>query len=141
MRRRSYGESGGFLAELAVCLPVLLLLIIGLVELGRVLNAYYRMSRVTYEAARFASALYGLEEGDRNGPIKNKVFARVRTLIGAYGLGEPMRTCSVERQRFVEDATDVVVVTSTFDTPTPLFRAMFGPSMKVQARSPYLYHQ
>ncbi|MDH7480265.1 MAG: TadE/TadG family type IV pilus assembly protein, partial [Syntrophomonadaceae bacterium] len=49
------GESGQTLVELALLLPVLLLLLLGVVEFGRILMTYLMISHSSREGARLAA--------------------------------------------------------------------------------------
>ena len=49
------GEKGQTLVEFALVLPILLLLIIGMLEFGRVLNAWLIVSNGAREGARYAT--------------------------------------------------------------------------------------
>ncbi len=65
-RRRSVGDlncKGIAFIELAIVLPLILLLIIGTVDVGRALIAYLELTRVVYEGARLAGVVTGLESG------------------------------------------------------------------------------
>lgn len=48
-------EQGQALVELALILPILFLLLMGIIEFGRVFNAYITVSHVSREAARVAA--------------------------------------------------------------------------------------
>ncbi|QSO50336.1 pilus assembly protein [Alicyclobacillus curvatus] len=49
------GEGGQSLVEFALVLPVLLLLLLGIIDFGRVLSAYYVVDHAARDAARYAS--------------------------------------------------------------------------------------
>lgn len=51
-RRRLQDEQGQSLVELAVVLPVLLLILFGIIEFGRVFGAYLTLTSASREAAR-----------------------------------------------------------------------------------------
>ena len=52
------GSSGQSLAETAVVLPLLLLLVFGIIEFGRVLNAYIIVTNGAREGARYGAVGY-----------------------------------------------------------------------------------
>src|ERR1051326_8769318 len=54
-KRRRGGTRGQGLLELAMMLPLLLLILIGIIDLGRVFFAYTAISNAAYEAARQAA--------------------------------------------------------------------------------------
>jgi len=55
MRKKQKGSEGQSLVELALTLPVLLILLLGLVEVGFALRAYLVLTNVSRETARLAS--------------------------------------------------------------------------------------
>ena len=57
-------ERGIALLEFTYTAPILFLFIFAIVDLGRALNFYMHLTRLSYEGARYASALAGLEAGD-----------------------------------------------------------------------------
>jgi hypothetical protein len=55
MRRRTEGESGQSLAELALVMPLLLMILVAMVEVGWAMRAHLIVSTASREAARFAA--------------------------------------------------------------------------------------
>lgn len=53
--RAGAGEGGQSLVEFALVLPVLLLLLLGIIDFGRVLSAYYVVDHAARDAVRYAS--------------------------------------------------------------------------------------
>jgi hypothetical protein len=68
--KRSQGQS---LVELALTLPILLIVLLGLVEVGFALRAYLVVTNVSREAARFAS---------RGTYMPQDIFAQARSAFG-----------------------------------------------------------
>lgn len=64
-------ERGSSLIETAVILPVMLLLIVGLVDVGRALNAYIRLSTVVGEATRAVGYLPDITTTGSSGEIND----------------------------------------------------------------------
>lgn len=60
--KRSF-ERGAAMAESALVIPILLLLIMGVVDFGRIINTHFAASRIAFEAARFAASVPQLEKG------------------------------------------------------------------------------
>jgi len=58
MRRR--GERGNSIVETAMFLPVLLLLLVGMVQLGRITYTYYALKKTLYAAATYLASLQGV---------------------------------------------------------------------------------
>ena len=85
-------ERGTSLIELAICLPVLLLLITGTVELGRLLNDYMALNRTVYDAARRFASTPEIELGSFDSseeiPLSSHepLHDRVRLLIARNGI-------------------------------------------------------
>ena len=73
--RRGAGERGVNLIEMALVLPLLLLLLAGVVDLGRAFYTYVSLTNAVREGARFASKL---PYDDNEGAIVALVVARVR---------------------------------------------------------------
>lgn len=61
MKRSS--ELGAVMAETALVIPILVLLIMGVVDFGRLLNTHFAASRIAFEAVRFAASVPQLEKG------------------------------------------------------------------------------
>ncbi len=54
MRRRTWGDSGQSLAELALVMPLLLMILIAMVEVGWAMCSHLIVTTASREAARFA---------------------------------------------------------------------------------------
>lgn len=63
LRRDPQAQSGNAYVEFLLCLPFVLTILIGIVDLGRALVMYLALSRLTYEGARYMATLPGLTEG------------------------------------------------------------------------------
>lgn len=53
MKTKTEKHKGQTLVELALVLPILLLLVFGIIDFGRILNAYIMVSNASREAARY----------------------------------------------------------------------------------------
>jgi len=73
--KRDAGEQGVNLIEMALVLPLLLLLLAGVVDLGRAFYTFVSLTNAVREGARFASKL---PYNDNEGVIVALVVARVR---------------------------------------------------------------
>ena len=87
--RRSTGERGQSFVELALTLPVLLLLLVGLVEVGNALNAYITVVDAGRDGARLGSK--GAASDDE---IKNLVVTEMDRLPDGV---DPATDITVER--------------------------------------------
>ena len=92
-------ESGGTLAEMALTLPVLIVLLAGVSEIGRYFNSYTTLAKSTRAAARYLS----------NHQYNSTEIARAKNLVICGSLS----TCT-EDQRLVKGATvDNVCIETT----------------------------
>jgi hypothetical protein len=118
--RKSRGQSGASLVETALFLPVLLLLLVGMIELAKVVITYYSLQKVMHSIARYAGTaqganfcsdndtvllqaknvvLTGTPEGEGTPLIANLTAAQVQVRLERYSsaTGELLEcTCSIE---------------------------------------------
>lgn len=137
-------QRGSAVVELAVSLPVLLLLMVGLAELGRVVIQYNALTQTNRDAVRYlaANALAGTSEVI---VIRRKVETRAKR-VAVYGnvngsgpallTGLTVNDVSIE----VIDSAHVSVVMSYAYTPLfgsvlPSFGIGEGTSMTLDLRS------
>jgi len=66
MRRRR--PSGNMVLETALWIPVLLLLIVGTIQFGKITYLYYSLKKAVYTAARYISVQQGINFCDPNDP-------------------------------------------------------------------------
>jgi len=99
--RSSRGERGQSLVEMAIVLPLLLLILAGAVDLGRAFNNYIIVTNASREGARYASRLpldsTGIldatkKEAENSGITLTRIFV---TPPGGALAGQPIRV-SVE---------------------------------------------
>jgi len=95
---RCRGERGANLVEMALVLPLLLMLLMGVVDVGRAFYSYVTLTNAVREGARFASRF---PYDGNDGIIEGLVVERVRQEPGLYdipaeaievttdGLGDP----------------------------------------------------
>ncbi len=80
-------EQGNAILEMALVLPFILIIVAASVDLGRALNQYISVTRVVYEATRYAASVPSLETGtvqltDSNIPAGHAAIQqRVRVLL------------------------------------------------------------
>jgi Flp pilus assembly protein TadG len=122
MKRRRHAASnsrdrGSVAVEFALLLPVLLLLIFGVIDFGRAINAQITLTQAAREGVRLAAL------GAVNPTVQNRVT------LAATGLSPVTATvtssCPVGAGTGV-DAKVTVTYTFTFITPVGAFAAMFG---------------
>lgn len=75
--RAWHGQS---MVELALLLPVIALLLVGTVDLGRVFFSYVRLSNAVKEGA-----LFGAYQPTFSGPIRDQAYAEVAGRLGVSG--------------------------------------------------------
>lgn len=61
---RRLSTRGAALPELAIVLPFLVIISIGLIDISRMILQYLELNAISYEGARYASTLGELEQGD-----------------------------------------------------------------------------
>jgi Flp pilus assembly protein TadG len=76
--RSGFGDRGAAAVEFALVLPLLLILIFGIVDFGRMLNAKITLTEAAREGAR-ATALVGRDAG----------VDRARAAAAGYAVGDP----------------------------------------------------
>ena len=113
MQRTRRGERGAAAVEMALVLPVLLMIVFGLIDFGRMLNAQLTLTEAAREGAR--SAAFGQTTAQTQARI-----ASVTT--GMTGVTSEISGCSAE----ATDATVTVRYTFSFVTPFAAIAGMFG---------------
>ena len=119
-RRQAASDSrdrGSVAVEFALLLPVLLLLIFGVIDFGRAINAQITLTQAAREGARLASL------GAVNPAVQNRVT------LAATGVSPVTATVTSSCPTGAGTGVDAVVkVTYTFQfiTPVGAFAAMFG---------------
>ena len=135
-------ETGAQLIETALALPVILILLMGVVDIGRWLNSYYAVSRVAYESARYAASLAGLEEGenrygDHAATIQGQVRVRTRDLLELYGLDPEQGHLDINYTAASLANSVAVTVQMPFEPMFPLMS--FMQRVRGEANAPYLF--
>lgn len=130
--RARHGEEGQALVEFALTLPILLLLMIGLVDVGRGLQAYVSLGNAVREAAREA-AVHGADATTPWGPSANdaNVTAAVRGRIAGIVTGDVSVTSSWPSGS--NAAAQQVVVSATYTFKPVALTFLGGVSMPFSA--------
>ena len=107
-------ERGTSFLELAICLPFIVILIIGTVELGRLMNDYMAVNRAVYDAARKFASMPGAVAtlSDTSGTVHSNhqiVHDRIRLLVERNGV-DPGRINRIQTQVVEEDGNNLVRV-------------------------------
>lgn len=108
-------ERGQDLVEFAVALPVLLLLLLVIIDLGRITYAYSALHNAVREGAR-----YGVIHYDDPSGVED--FARSY----AIGLDNSLSALNISAVYSLTDETITVVGTYDFKTASPILRLIFN---------------
>jgi Flp pilus assembly protein TadG len=85
-RSRGPRRRGAALAEFSVCLPILIIVVLGSIEATRLLHVQHGLTTAAYEAARTASARNRISSGD--------VDALVSSVLNSYQVTGTTVQCS-----------------------------------------------
>ncbi|HLG70960.1 MAG TPA: TadE family protein [Chloroflexota bacterium] len=135
MKRLVRSERGSTVAEMALILPVFLLILFGIVEGSVVLNTWMILTNETREAARYAIA--GVRDGDTN--LVNEVKSHVTSdLSGLLNTGSLTVTVTPTTTTVNgTTTTTAVTVTASYSVAlvTPYTQAAMGASVPVTVSS------
>ncbi len=111
--RHGSGERGAAAVEMAIILPLLLFVLFGIIDFGRMLNAQLTLT----EAAR---------EGARAAALGQDPYARVKSVAANLsGVGATVTTCPAGGSTSA-DAVVTTTYTFTFVTPLSALAPLFG---------------
>ncbi|GAA0558360.1 hypothetical protein GCM10010172_46760 [Paractinoplanes ferrugineus] len=108
--QRPRGDDGAAAVELALVLPILLLLVFGLIDFGRVMQQQIQLTEAVREGARV---------GALNGTASDMQAQVVSTVGGSTGITYTTTTACTSAATATSTAT--MTVTRTFDPVTPLY--------------------
>lgn len=147
-------EKGQALVELALTLPLIVVFITGIVDVGRGLTRYMTLTQVAHEGTRYFATLPGLtsqqvtcqfpQNPQQPCPIDadhNLIQQRVTTLLALHQIAPTLESITTTVQIVdPNDPTrdDSVHVRITTRYPG-VFPAFAGIPITVEARAPYLY--
>ncbi len=95
-----FGQAGAAITEAAIGLPLLLLLCVGLIDLGSMMLEYQRASRVVYEGLRFASVAKGLDTSSDSG-YETIIFNHLSEISSIHGLENAVASVDVSDDRII----------------------------------------
>ena len=136
---------GAAFMEFLICIPFLLILLTGILEIGQALNTYLTLSRVVYEASRYACALGNLESG---GPYSDPltlppghglIRSRVNLLLNKYKIDPAQVTVSSQRFHTAGEIRDQVKIKVTLPVPTLFPVPPKLASVSSEVTGPYLF--
>jgi Flp pilus assembly protein TadG len=114
MSRTLRGKKGAAVVEFALVVPILLLLVIGILEFGRVLHTYLVVVNAAREGARYAAV----------GISKTDVIDKVKKACPAFD--PSLLTIEVTGAQGPRGQPVTVKVTYPVDIVTPLFERVFS---------------
>jgi hypothetical protein len=121
-RKLKRGQRGQALVELALVVPVLLLLVLGIFEFGRLLNAYMTVQHAAREGARLG--ILGATDVEIETVVVSTAATTLDTTRLTVVISPPVsgRTSGVIM---------TVSVTYTFEVIVPLFDRILGSSVPI----------
>ena len=149
-------ERGASIVECAMVLPFLVVLLMGVVDIGRAVSTYLALTQVAHEAVRFAAVQPNLEQGNYSSPVpvsavaQANVESRVRILLQDQELDlsaadfqlhsefKPLPNPADGGLPLAQDDTVAIQLQISFETLFPLFPSL---PMTVRARGPYLFQR
>ena len=136
--RHSNQEHGAVLIETALVVPLLVLLLLSVFDIGLMLCKHMEISRITYEGARYAASLPGFDQNSTdNSAFEFKVNQHMQKLYSLYGFSAEESQVDMNYTK-VGKVSHIQVAFSTAYSPlTPLFSAI--TQLRSQANTPYLY--
>lgn len=114
--------------EVAIVLPVMLLLLMGTIDLGMALNHYLAVTRATYEGLRYGAGLWDNQPGckgpecaqaDSSNSNLDSIDARVRQILRMKGYTEADVTLRIEQAMSTEGSVtyEYNILKSTVEVP------------------------
>lgn len=122
LSRRSRSERGAVLVEAAVALPLLLLVVMGIVDFGRLFQRYEVLTNAAREGARVAVLPVGYSDA--------QVQERVRQYIGSGGLDKALATPQAPQETTSELSPGVCVTVKTVTVTYPHTYSFVGGIVK-----------
>jgi Flp pilus assembly protein TadG len=136
--QKSYNEQGQSLVEIALVLPVLLILFLGIAEVGFFLFAHVQVANAVREGARHGTLCRLDETCDQlTTEVEKAVFNEARTLLNATNT-----TVNVEKISF--DVGMPITVTVTYDHAAPFisnFVPMFPATIPIEHTIVMRFHR
>jgi len=117
--RRKDGDRGAAAVEFALCLPILLLLVFGIIDFGRALNAQLTLTQAAREGVRLAALGYS------NGAVAARAQAAAPELSGVT---VAVTAACAPGAGPTADAQVNVSYTFSFVTPVGAIAGIFGGS-------------
>ena len=111
IRRLKRDEQGAAAVEMALALPVLIIFIYGIFQVGMVMAASARMQHALGEGARLATIYPYPTDATVKTRIENKIFG---TYIGSYTVDDPANLTNGAGTTYAKDLRVTYTVTPNF---------------------------
>ena len=158
-RSRIRKQSGAALLESALCFPLLIMIVMGVIDTGRWLNTHFIASRIAYETSRYAASVPELEKSEVTTSFdlygipqsafqanQGKVLVRAGRVIRQYNTLNPVAKNVEIRLKYKDDCTngsasvDNKAISVSVKIPfEPFFPFIKLSSVSASAHSAYLY--
>ena len=125
-RARQSNESGSELIELAIVLPILVLIVMGIVDFGFLFQRYEVVTNAAREGARLSVL------GGSTGYELADVQSRVQSYLASGGLTGPS---TIEMTNTSETIAGVTMTTRTVTVTYPTQLLYIGPTINLRAVS------
>lgn len=142
-------ERGTAMLEFGAILPIIVLMLISTIEIGNAINQFLTVSRISYEATRYAASLAGLEPGttvlNETPPsaipeFHAKVLARVSRLLQDYQFSALRARVEVS---LIEPTGGATYRLAKVEVMVPVRPIIFDQyswiNLRASAWAPYLY--
>ena len=156
-RTAALDERGTAFAEFLVTFPFLVIMLMGITDLGMALNTHLTLGRIAYEGSRFAATVALLEKPAAAGdsvdtdseavgkPGHQSIRQRVNDLLDRNEIdraqlpADYLSTARIPKEDIGATADQVrVTIRVPFQTMFPLLRGLL-PSLSSEVTGPYLY--
>ena len=136
-KNRLADERGTAVVEMALVLPLLLVLVVGIVDFGKAFNYWNDTNHLAAEAARFAAVNRSPDGGDLKTYIKGRAdTAELRTGVqvcisfptGLAKVGEPVRVTVTDDYEWLEGTTNLLGLGTTTISGSAEYRLEVAPT-------------
>ena len=132
---RRTGAKGQALVEFAVVVPLLMLLILGLFEFGRIYNAKLVVTQAVREGARRAVVMTGTTQAAKETAAKAQAVTSTQDYANNVGIAITVNTPTLVTVS--GDANKAIVVSAYYDVPLviPTLGTILGTGANVRVTS------
>lgn len=140
--RRPHGEQGAALVEFALIVPLLALLALGLVDLGRAYRLKTQLANAAREGAVFAqhfparvdsSGTACADPGNIAFAVRTEAGRRDPFTVEVRKAGDTTPITGCDRTAVPAGANVIVSASSSFDVMTPIVAALVGDRLTLRA--------